>query len=608
MGQEKTVGNPEGATHPRVPDPWEFMRALEASGRFYRDNAVGRIFHPGAVSYRETVAEHSVHVVLEKGRIVAHVDRYSPVRFTKDGVARYAFWRVAVHNVVGAVKDVLSLPHGQHCAERCPTAGESVEVGPDLLDQLMRERPGSSETADVDLDRLRRMLLPRTDERVQRISFNLVDEVVHLLDTPAEPWNVQVEVRVAGSLDERRLRAAIDEALRRHPMARARKAAAEQAWNRSYWEAPPTLDVDPLQVSRHVDAAAVASARAELHSMPIPLSTSPPLRIRLVRQRDGDLLMLSVNHAATDGIGGLRILYSIARAYAGEADPLADVDFFAARDLMGSHAPADASMRARRYLALAERLRELLAPPARLAADQGRESPGYGFHHVRLSTEETRRLAEFPHPGSVNDLLVAALHLAVAAWNGRHRSPCRRITVLVPSNLRPADHRNEIVGNFSLPARVSTTPRRRSSAAATLTAVTAQTSRKKRSGLGTSLLELLSWSWLLPLRVKQAMIDVFDRRFTDTAILSNLGRIDDPPSFGHDVGETVECWFSAPARMPLGLSIGAITVGDRLHLSFRYRHPQFGPEAALRFAECYLAQLRRVVEQPTDQDRTVRAT
>lgn len=198
MGQE-TVGNPEAATHPRVPDPSEFMRALEASGRFHRDSAVGRIFPPGAVSYREGVAEHSVHVVLDKGRIVAHVDRYSPVRFTKDGEARYAFWRVVVHNVAGAVQDVLSLPHGQHSGERCPTAGESVELGPDLLGQLMRERPGSSETADVDLDRLRRTLLPRTDERVQPISFNLVDEVVHLLDTPAEPWNVQVEVRVAGS-------------------------------------------------------------------------------------------------------------------------------------------------------------------------------------------------------------------------------------------------------------------------------------------------------------------------------------------------------------------------------------------------------------------------
>lgn len=592
-------------TAPRVPDPAGFVRGLDASERFHRDNAVGRIFHPGAISYRETVPENSVHIVLENGRIFAHVDRYSPVRFTKDGQARYAFWRIAVHNVAGTVTDVLSLPRGQHSGERCPTATESVEVDADLLDELVDGHADGSDAAGAALDRLRRTLLPRADERVQRVSFNLVDEVVHLLETPAEPWNVQLEVRVPGHLDERRLRDALDEALAHHPMARARKAASQPASNRSYWETSPELDVDPLRVSECADDAAVASVRAQLQSVPIPLWQSPPLRARLVRQGEGDLLMLAFNHTATDGVGGLRVLYSIARAYAGDADPLPRVDFLAARDLMGGHAAADASMRVRRYFALAERLRELLAPPARVASDQGRAEPGYGFHHVRLSVEETQALVDFDHAGSVNDLLVAALHCAISAWNARHRRPCGRITVLVPSNLRPADQRGEMVGNFSLPARVTTTPRRRTSAAVALAAVTTQTTRKKRSGMGTSLLELLSWSWLLPLRVKQAIIDVFDDRFTDTAALSNLGRIEDPPSFGDDVGDTVEAWFSAPARMPLGLSIGAITIGGRLHLAFRYRHPQFGPDAARRFAECYLTQLRRMVARPeTPRDTT----
>lgn len=112
--------------------------------------------------------------------------------------------------------------------------------------------------------------------------------------------------------------------------------------------------------------------------------------------------------------------------------------------------------------------------------------------------------------------------------------------------------------------------------------------------MGTAVLELLSWSWLLPLGVKQAAITVLERRFTDTAVLSNLGRIDDPPAFGSDAGDTVELWFSPPARMPLGLSVGAITVGGRLHLAFRYRHPQFGPQAAEDFAACFLTQLHTV--------------
>lgn len=583
---------PRAGTSPpsEIADLAAFLRSLEASGRFHRDNAVGRVFHPGAVSYREAVAEDSVHIVVEDGRVTAHVDRYSPVRFTKDGVARYAFFRITVHNVAGTVKDVISLPRGIHSGERCPTAGETLEVDAGMIQGLMTGRAEGAQAADEALERLRQMLLPRADEGVRRVSFNLIDEFIDLLDTPAEPWSVQLEVRVAGSFDEGRLRAALDEALRRHPMARARRARS--AWNRSYWDTSPELDVDPLTVDPATDDATLASVREQLYSTPVPLSQSPPLRARLVRHREGDLLMLTLHHAAMDGIGGLRLLHSVARAYTGADDPLPEVDFLASRDLMGRHAPADLSMRVRRYLALVERLRELLAPPARLARRQGREGPGYGFHQVRLSTEETQGLAEADHAGSVNDLLVAALHLAVAAWNARHQRPCRRITVLVPSNLRPADHRDEMVGNFSLPARISTTPRRRRSGAAVLAAVTTQTARKKYSGMGTALLELLSWSWLVPLRFKGAAIRVFDQRFTDTAILSNLGRIKDPPSFGDDVGETIECWFSAPARMPLGLSVGAITVADRLHLVFRYRHPQFGPESARRFAECFLTQLR----------------
>lgn len=538
---------------------------------------------------------------MDSGRILAHVDRYSPVRFTTDGRARYSFWRIAVHNVAGMATDVLSLPRRQHSAHRCPTAGDNVEVDADLLAEFLDGGPEDWDTAGVALDRLHRELLPGADGKLRRVSFNLVDEVIQLLDTPAEPWSIQLEIRVAGHLDERRLRAALDAALRRHPIARARKAASHRAWNRNYWETSGDLDVDPLQVDRDADEAGLASIREQLFGLSVPLSQSPPLRVRLVRQRQGDTLMVNLHHAATDGIGGLRLLRSIARAYTGDSDPLPETNFLAARDLMGRHAAADALTRARRYLALVERLRELIAPPARLAAHQGREDPGYGFHHVRLGVEETQDLAGFDHAGSLNDLLVAALHLAIASWNEQRRAPGRRITVLVPSNLRPADQADEMVGNFSLPARISTTPRRRTSAAVTLAAVTAQTSRKQRSGMGTSLLELLSWSWLLPLWVKRALVNAFDQRFTDTAVLSNLGRMEDPPSFGDDGGAATAVWFSAPARMPLGLSVGAVTVSGRLHLSFRYRHPQFGPEAARRFAECYLTQLRRVVAEPTAQ-------
>jgi NRPS condensation-like uncharacterized protein len=84
-------------------------------------------------------------------------------------------------------------------------------------------------------------------------------------------------------------------------------------------------------------------------------------------------------------------------------------------------------------------------------------------------------------------------------------------------------------------------------------------------------------------------------RLVDTALLSNLGVIDEPPEFGPDAGATTEMWFSAPCRMPLGLSIGTVTIGGRLHVAYRYRHPQFDGEAVARFSARYL----KAIEQFT---------
>lgn len=436
---------------------------------------------------------------------------------------------------------------------------------------------------------------------VRRVPFNVIDEVIDLLDSDEEPWSVQVELRVGGQLDEERLREAVRAALERHPMARARKAPARRMSCRSYWEVAPTVAIDPLDVVTCRDDKQLVAARQTLQSTRIPLSQSPPLRLRLCRTPDGDVLMMNLHHAAADGFGGVRILQSIGRAYTGDGDPLPVVDFLAERDLPRAARPRGLVAVGRRLLALSERLRDLATPAARLAAVGDRGTPGYGLHHVRLSRDETRALVDAELPGSVNDVLVTALHLAVAGWNADHGKPCRRVTVLVPSNLRPPGLRREMAANFSLPARVTTTGRYRNHPLQALDAIVAQTSRKKRTGMGTALLELLSRSWLLPRGVRERLVGLrlLTERLTDTAVLSNLGDVTEPPDFGSQPGGGPELWFSAPARMPAGVSVGAVTVGGRLHLSFRYRRALFDRDAARRFADCYLRQLHRLLDHST---------
>ena len=50
-----------------------------------------------------------------------------------------------------------------------------------------------------------------------------------------------------------------------------------------------------------------------------------------------------------------------------------------------------------------------------------------------------------------------------------------------------------------------------------------------------------------------------------------------------DAGAVREVWFSPPGRMPLGASLGAVTLEGRLFVTLRYRHALFDEAAAAEF-------------------------
>jgi NRPS condensation-like uncharacterized protein len=545
-------------------------------GRFLRDSRFGRVLHRGTVSYREARATDSLHLVVEGDRVVAHIDRIAPLALDHRGRRwRYAPMRVLAHTLAALAGEVGELLTGRTHA-RHQLACERVWVDDDEVE--------CEPAAGADL-------------AGQQLPFNIADEAVHLLDSDFEPWSIHLEVRVTGRLDDDRLRRAVAAAVDRHPMARARKAPWRWTDHQYHWDIATAAEVDPLRVVDCPDAGALAEARASLQSLSVPLAEAPPLRVRLAHHPDGDVLMLNANHAATDGYGAMRFLRSVARAYAGDEDPVPRLDLVAARNLgVGLAAPDRASV-LRRRAALLEKLRDLVVAPARVAPVGADERPGYGFHLRSLTTAGTDALVDLDHPGTVNDVLLAALNLAVAGWNADRGAPCGRVSVLVPANLRPRAWRQEVVGNFTLMARVSTSRRHRRSATRALAAVTAQTRRKKRTGIGTALVELLGASPLLPLWVKRALsrlITVTGNRLVDTVILSNLGEIDEPLDFGPDGGRSTDVHFTAPGRMPCGLSVGAVTADGRLHLAFRYRHAQFDDDAARRFADRFLGELEKV--------------
>ncbi len=522
---------------PTITDPVGFFRQLEASGRFHRDTGFGRIFHRGRLSFRENVRTDSLHIVIHHNHVSAHVDRVSPLALRTEGTSGYSVRRATAHNVSGMAQDLL---------------------------RLLRGRQGDHRS--------------HLDCEWMWNSFDGAPEAPDLLGPETSAWSLQLEARVSGSLDEPRLRKALVEALSRQPATH-----------------------DPLRVVDCPDDTSLGRVRAQLYGAPVAVTESPPLRAQLARHPGGDVLMLNVNHAASDGFGALTVLRSIAEAYAGEDDCGLRPDFLAVRDLPVRPASDSVPLWMGWYRTDMERLRDVLTRPAQLAPDEAGDAPGYGFHLVRLSAEETRRVVDVDRPGTTRDVLLAALHLTIGHWNREHGAPGRQIGALVAINLRPSEWPEENVGNFSVTARVSTNQRQRAGCSSALRAIKAQTARNKRTRTGIALLAALDRSGLLALWAKQSLVvlqPLARNRLVDTAMLAHLGRLE-PPSFGADAGETVEVWFSAPARGPLSLCIGTATVSGRLHLSFRYPHRLFSADAARRFADSYRAQIRLLGENPS---------
>ncbi len=394
-----------------------------------------------------------------------------------------------------------------------------------------------------------------------------------LLDPAASAWSVQLEARVSGSLDLARLRAALgnEEAVR-----------------------------DRLEVADCPDDEALDAARARLQSMPVPISPPPSLRACLCRRPAGDVLMLNFNHAAIDGPGAMHVLHCIARAYAGDGPTVASLDWMAATPLPVRPSAVPKPAVARLFENAVERLRDAFARPALLAAEDSEDRDGYGFCLLALSAEDTQRLGRGEGSPSDRHALMAALHVTIGEWNRGHGTPGGTVGVLAPVDLRPDGWDDTKIGNFSVVTRISTSRLERRRVRSALREVAVQIGRTQRARSGIALIEALRRSGLLALWAKQSVVvlqPLAANRMIDTAMICNLGWADDPPSFGPGAGETQALWFSPPSRSPLSLCIGAVTIGDRLHLTFRYPHRLFGPAAARRFAECYAGHLRVVADR-----------
>ncbi|MBJ8343493.1 NAD(P)/FAD-dependent oxidoreductase [Antrihabitans sp. YC2-6] len=130
-------------------------------------------------------------------------------------------------------------------------------------------------------------------------------------------------------------------------------------------------------------------------------------------------------------------------------------------------------------------------------------------------------------------------------------------------------------------------------------AVAVQTEPVRRAQEAAGLFDLVNIGNRVPVSLKRALpslLPLTGNRLVDSSVLSNLGRIPVAPYFDGE-GPT-EIYHSPPAALPIGVSVGAVTVAGSLHLAVRFLFEQFDAEAAEEFTDLLLDQLGAVANKP----------
>ena len=436
-----------------------------------------------------------------------------------------------------------------------------------------------------------------TDFLPQRIPLSIYDELLLHLDTPGSPLSLQLEVRVGEHLDEARLVAAIRKASAHHPLMRASLAPYEDSDTGYFWQIRDELASVPLRVLTCCDEESLHEARSALHSLSVPLAEAPPFRCALAHcGEQGDFFMINMNHTVCDGVGLYSFMMSILRAYMGAPDPVSSLDVIQVREreLGGERARfADHLARVSRLLSV---LGSTLNPPARIAPDGQEDQGGLSFMPVRFNAEQTRRLQGLRHEGAtINDVLATALHLAIEQWNQDHNQSTGRISMIMPMNTRGPAQREDVASNLSIWVNLISQADDRTDFQHLLQVLKRQTTHLKESGTMGLLVDLMHEMQGLPAWIRKViptLLPLTGNRIVSTAVLGNLGQARSPLA-GDSSLTLKELWFSPPCRMPMGLSLGAVTLHDNLHLSFRYHRQQFSREGAWGFAEMFLDVLNR---------------
>lgn len=431
-----------------------------------------------------------------------------------------------------------------------------------------------------------------------RFPFTVAEEIFVFGDRPSQPQTGCIELHVTGTLDEQRLRDAVAAAVMLHPMAQARQASARRGLRPSEWEIADTRRMNLNGVVRVMaadDDDEMPAIRARFSGEPISLGVPPALRLLLIHRPAGDSLIFKWHHSIADGIGAIRFLISVRRAYVDAPDPIPDVDPIAVRDVTIATSAEEPARRAGAAPAekRAERPLKMRDLPTLVAPENPASQPGYGIHYAELSIKEIQLedlRARLPAVG-VNDVLIGALHLAITEWNRMHGEASGRIIVLMPVSLRPAAWLREVVANVVGHGVVVTTADQRADRFTLMDVICRQTRTLRDNSLSAALNRPRWARRIAPLVLALLSLRPLSRRQQVAAFLSNVGRMRGLADFG-PAGAVTMLTGTMPASMPPGLALTTGRFNDSMQIGLRHNRLLLDDAAATRFLRLYLDEVR----------------
>nr|WP_241266202.1 condensation protein [Streptomyces boncukensis] len=424
--------------------------------------------------------------------------------------------------------------------------------------------------------------------------------------TDDEPETVHVEIHLPGRPEPDRLRAAFAEAMRRHPRILVRQSPARWWRLRYEWVQTGEPDRDPVS---YPGGTLEEARRRALDTCP-RLDASPPFRVEAVAHEGRWVLLVTINHTALDGPACLRVIATAAELYGG-ADNSPAPPPVRKPERSDSGGPG---------LPQAEPSTSAWTRPARVAADTLHPgAPGNGMLVSDLPVPaRPPRGPDGTSPYTVNDQLLVATWVTVARWNRLHEQPRRPVRITMPVDDRPRTADMPIGNGTRLVEVTFGTEERelhdtltasgapdRAAITRMLRATAARTRALKavsRPQLGFSG-DLLT-APVLPVGLRavgvRALRDAAGP-WASSTLLSNIGRVPYPLDFG-DAGRAEAVWFSAPSRMPRGLSVTTVSTGGRLQLALRWSHARLDDAAGARLGALFARALADTAYTPDEQE------